>query len=60
MFSLDDIRSWPSSRIYEEIKDQKQWMRETRGVSRGFDMSAANEYLSRLYSVLNERRRSCY
>jgi len=55
MFSLHEIRAWPSARIYEEIKDQKTWMRESRGS--GMSMSQSNEYLYRLYQVLNERRK---
>lgn len=54
MFSLAEIRSWPTARIYEELKDQKAWMRESRGS--GMSMTNANEYLYRLYRVLDERK----
>ncbi len=28
MYSLDEIRSWSTDRIREEIEDQRQWVRE--------------------------------
>ena len=56
MSSLGEIRGWPTWRIYEEIKDQKAWMRESRGS--GMSMAHANEYLFRLYRVLDERKGS--
>lgn len=54
MFSIDEIRTWSTERIRAEIEDQRRWLNEAE--RDGFDdFSASNEYLERLYTVLNER-----
>jgi len=54
MYTIEEIRTWSTSRIREEIKDQRRWVREAKKDGFG-DFSASNEYLGRLYQVLNER-----
>ena len=51
MFTIAEIRSWSTQRIREEIADQRRWVAE--GGAEDYSMS--NEYLHRLYTVLDER-----
>ena len=54
MYSIEEIRSWSTERIQSEIEDQRRWVKEAE--EDGFDdFSASNEFLSRLYQVLDER-----
>lgn len=53
MHTVQEIVTWPYSRIRAEIREQRSWIRETRRSAGGFDLSNANEYLSRLYQALD-------
>lgn len=55
MATLAEIRRWSTARIFEEIKDQKEWIRETRRVSPGFPTGNATDQLYLFYKVLDER-----
>jgi len=57
--SVNEIQRWPLPKIYHEIDDQKQFLKDCRRDGMGFDTTWARQYLDNLFEalkIINARR----